>query len=103
MPPVREENMNAMLADESRLHGSDFRVFSALNELYNYVHQNKEAIVDELSSNDVSLSQGLAEKFNKMLSTMEVVPDPINGSLENYNYNSKSRLMSNTTNRYYPS
>lgn len=101
MPPVRDEQMNAMLSEESRLHSDDFRVFSALNELYTYVQQNKEAISEELCSNEVSLNQGLNEKFNKMLATMEVVPDPMNnGSLDNFNYNSKSRLMSNS-NRFY--
>jgi plexin A len=101
MPPVRDEQMNAMLAEESRLHGNDFRVFSALNELYTYVQQNKEAISEELCSNELSLNQGLNEKFTKMLATMEVVQDPMNnGSLDNFNYNSKSRLMSNS-NRFY--
>jgi plexin A len=97
MPPVREEQMNAMLAEESRAHANDFRVFSGLNELYNYVQQNKEAIADELNSSELCLNQGLPEKFNKLLATMEVMPET-NGSLE-YNYNSKSRLMSNS--RFY--
>lgn len=102
MPPVREEQMSAMLSEESRLHANDFRVFSALNELYGYVQQNKEAISDELNTNELCLNAGLPEKFNKLLATMEVVPDSMNnGSLENYNYNSKSRLMSNSANRFY--
>jgi tetraacyldisaccharide-1-P 4'-kinase len=102
MPPVRDEQMNAMLNEESRAHTNDFRVFSALNELYSYVQQNKEAISDELNSNELCLNAALPEKFNKLLATMEIVPDSTtNGSLDNYNYNSKSRLMTNSTNRQF--
>lgn len=102
MPSIPDDQMNAMLAEESRAHANDFRVYSALNELYVYVHQNKEAIAEELNSNEMSLNQGLPEKFARLLTTMDVVPDPLNnGSLEGYNYNSKSRLMSNSTNRFY--
>ncbi|CAD5219510.1 unnamed protein product [Bursaphelenchus okinawaensis] len=102
MPPVKEEQMSAFLAEESRNHANDFRVFSALNELYVYVHQNKEAVQEELSQNDVAIHQQLPEKFQKLLDTMEVIPDALimnSGSLENYN--SKSRLMSNSANRFY--
>ncbi|KAI6236464.1 hypothetical protein M3Y95_00160400 [Aphelenchoides besseyi] len=102
MPAVRDEQMSAMLAEESRTHANDFRVFSALNELYVYVQQNKEAIADELGQNDVALNQQLPEKFQKLLDTMEIVPDGAvhNGSGSMENYNSKSRLMSNS-NRFY--
>lgn len=102
MPSVREEQMSALLAEESRQHANEFHVFSALNELYVYVQQNKEALAEELAQNDVALHQQLPEKFQKLLSTMELLPDALvlHGSLENYN--SKSRLMSaSANNRFY--
>lgn len=35
MPPINEQDMNALLAEESRCHARDrFHIFSALNELY---------------------------------------------------------------------
>ncbi|KAI6217562.1 Sema domain-containing protein [Aphelenchoides fujianensis] len=101
MPPVRDEQMSAMLAEESRTHANDFRVFSALNELFVYVQQNKEAISEELSQNDVAINQQLPEKFVKLLDTMEVVPDGAHSGNSMDGYNSKSRLMSNSTNRFY--
>ena len=52
-----------MLAEESRAHADEFRVFSALSELYTYVQQNKEAVADALSQNDVALAHNLPEKF----------------------------------------
>lgn len=102
MPPIPEKEMSAYLVEESRAHSREFMVFSALNELYVYVNQNKEMIFEELNQNEFALQQGLPEKFQNMLQTMEVPPDTIimnNGSLDNYN--SKSRLMSNSNSRFY--
>lgn len=92
--------MSMILAEESREHAKDFLIFSALNELYVYVSQNKEIIFEEFNQNEFALQQKLPEKFQKLLDTMEIVPDTLiinNGSLDNYN--SKSRLMSNS--RFY--
>lgn len=63
--------MNAMLAEESRDHSHDFLVFSALNELYVYVNQNKEMIFEELSQSEVALQLHLPEKFQKLLGTVD--------------------------------
>ncbi|KAI1715743.1 plexin cytoplasmic rasGAP domain-containing protein [Ditylenchus destructor] len=86
MPSITDHEMNMLLAEESRDHAQDFLIYSALNELYTYINQNKEMIFEELNQ--------------KLLDTMEVVPDTVivnNGSLDNYN--SKSRLMANS--RFY--
>jgi plexin A len=102
LPPISDQDMNSLLAEESREHERDFLVFSALNELYVYVNQNKEMIFDELNQNEVALQQHLPEKFQKLLDTMEVMPDALiisNGSLDGYN--SKSRLMANSNSRFY--
>ena len=37
MPVISDQDMNAMLAEESRLHTNEFNLNSALHELYTYV------------------------------------------------------------------
>ena len=37
MPVISDQDMNAMLAEESRLHSNEFNLNSALHELYTYV------------------------------------------------------------------
>ena len=36
MPVISDQDMNAMLAEESRLHANEFNLNSALHELYSY-------------------------------------------------------------------
>lgn len=101
MPKISEHEMNMILAEESRDHAQDFMMFSALNELYTYVNQNKEMLFDELNRNEFALQENLPEKFQKLLDTIEVMPDTLinNESLDKYN--SKSRLMANSNSRFY--
>ena len=37
MPVISDQDMNAMLAEESRLHANEFNLNSALYELYTWV------------------------------------------------------------------
>ncbi len=37
MPAISDQDMNAMLTDESRLHQHEFNINAALYELYHYV------------------------------------------------------------------
>lgn len=41
MEPIGDREMAMLLAEESQEHGQEFMVYSALNELYSYVSQNK--------------------------------------------------------------
>lgn len=100
---IPENDMGSFLLQESQSHQRNFTACSsALNELYIYVAQNRDMIFEELSRSEYALHEGLPEKFQKMLDTMDVVPDSSlinNGSLDNYN--SKSRLMASANSRFY--
>jgi plexin A len=88
MPIINDRDMGMLLTEESREHAQELVYFSALNELYAYANQNKEMVIDELNQNEFALQQQLAEKFQKMLDTMEQPPDVLatisNSSLENF-------------------
>ncbi len=89
-----------------------FQVFSALNELYAYVSQQREMLMEELSGNEFALQHQLPERLQKVYDMMEPgsgggaggggLGDAVsNGSLIAAGggivvdgYNSKSRLMS---------
>mgnify|MGYP001584965583 CR=1 FL=1 len=51
--------MASMLERESRQHKNEFEVFSALNELYKYIEQYKEPLMDALESNEHALASRL--------------------------------------------
>lgn len=51
-PRIDDATMGANLSAESRQHNGEFHVFSALNELYKYLDQYKESIIDALESNE---------------------------------------------------
>lgn len=95
MPPISEHEMSAYFADESKLHQNQFYIYTALNELYNYVEQYKESIYDELSTNEYANSQGITAKFQQMIDIMSINDNLshhyTNGSLDGYN--SASKLM----------
>uniref|UniRef100_A0AAR2LBR8 Sema domain-containing protein n=1 Tax=Pygocentrus nattereri TaxID=42514 RepID=A0AAR2LBR8_PYGNA len=42
MPSISDQDMDAYLVEQSRLHGSEFNTLSALNELYFYINKYKE-------------------------------------------------------------
>lgn len=51
--------MASLLERESRQHKNEFEVFSALNELYKYIEQYKEPLMDALESNEHALASRL--------------------------------------------
>uniref|UniRef100_A0A915ADH7 Sema domain-containing protein n=2 Tax=Parascaris univalens TaxID=6257 RepID=A0A915ADH7_PARUN len=76
MPLISDQDMNAMLAEDSRSHSRDrFHVFSALNELYKYLEQYKDPLREELEMNQFAVNQKLPQKFQEMLNTMECMSD----------------------------
>ncbi|KAK1803393.1 hypothetical protein P4O66_020823 [Electrophorus voltai] len=42
LPAISDQDMNAYLAEQARLHSSDFNMLSALNEIYSYVSKYSE-------------------------------------------------------------
>merc|ERR1719312_1440592 len=45
MPVISDQDMNAMLAEESRLHSNEFNLNSALHELYTYAVKYNEQLI----------------------------------------------------------
>ena len=58
-----ETDMNAMLAEESRLHANEFNLNSALHELYSYAVKYNEQLILTLDEDEFSCKQRLARGF----------------------------------------
>uniref|UniRef100_A0A8C2K9J8 Plexin cytoplasmic RasGAP domain-containing protein n=1 Tax=Cyprinus carpio TaxID=7962 RepID=A0A8C2K9J8_CYPCA len=37
LPAISDQDMNAYLAEQARLHSNEFNMLSALNEIYSYI------------------------------------------------------------------
>lgn len=46
MPTISDQDMDAYLVEQSRLHGTEFNTLSALSELYFYINKYKEEVGD---------------------------------------------------------
>lgn len=46
LPAISDQDMNAYLAEQARLHYTDFNMLSALNEIYSYVSKYSEEVSD---------------------------------------------------------
>lgn len=44
LPAISDQDMNAYLAEQSRLHAVEFHMLSALNEIYSYVSKYSEEV-----------------------------------------------------------
>lgn len=44
MPSISDQDMDAYLVEQSRLHGNEFNTLSALSELYFYINKYKEEV-----------------------------------------------------------
>ncbi|PKU33441.1 plexihypothetical protein [Limosa lapponica baueri] len=44
LPAISDQDMNAYLAEQSRLHSAEFNMLSALNEIYSYVSKYSEEV-----------------------------------------------------------
>ena len=44
LPAISDQDMNAYLAEQSRLHAVEFNMLSALNEIYSYVSKYSEEV-----------------------------------------------------------
>ncbi|XP_063953502.1 plexin-A4-like isoform X1 [Lytechinus pictus] len=64
MPPISDQDMNAVLAEHSNSHQYDFHKLSALNELYHtYAKKYGEQISESLQRDEFGQKYKLAEKF----------------------------------------
>lgn len=45
LPAISDQDMNAYLAEQARLHSTEFNMLSALNEIYSYVSKYSEEVM----------------------------------------------------------
>lgn len=66
MPAISDQDMNAMLAEESRLHTKEFNTNCALHELYAYAVKYSEQLMVTLEEDEFSQKQRLAYKLEQV-------------------------------------
>ncbi|XP_015599492.1 plexin-A2 [Cephus cinctus] len=70
MPAISDQDMNAMLAEESRLHTTEFNTNCALYELYTYAVKYNEQLTVTLEEDEFSQKQRLAYKLEQVHNIM---------------------------------
>ncbi|XP_037086635.1 plexin-A4-like [Pollicipes pollicipes] len=76
MPAISDQDMNAMLAEESRLHQQEFNTNCALHELYAYADKYTGQLMANLEEDEFSSRQRLALKLEQVHKIMAGEPDP---------------------------
>lgn len=74
MSAISDQDMNAMLAEESRLHTAEFNTNSSLYDLYMYAVKYNEQLMVTLEEDEFSQKQRLAYKLEQVHNIM--VADP---------------------------
>ncbi|XP_059843060.1 plexin-A4 isoform X1 [Hypanus sabinus] len=72
MPAISDQDMNAYLAEQSRMHMAEFNAISALSEIYSYVSKYSEEIVSTLECEEQSRRQRLAYKLEQVIALMSI-------------------------------
>ncbi|KAM9786114.1 plexin-A1-like [Neosynchiropus ocellatus] len=70
MPVISDQDMSAYLAEQSRLHLSQFNSMSALHEIYTYIIKYKDEILSALQKDEPSRRQRLRGKLEQVIDTM---------------------------------
>lgn len=76
MPAISDQDMNAMLAEESRLHTTEFNTNCALHELYTYAMKYNEQLTVTLEEDEFSQKQRLAYKLEQVHNIMAAESNP---------------------------
>ncbi|XP_066584060.1 plexin-A4 [Prorops nasuta] len=76
MPAISDQDMNAMLAEESRLHANEFNTNCALYELYTYASKYNEQLIVTLEEDEFSQKQRLAYKLEQVHNIMASDSNP---------------------------
>ncbi|KAI5607925.1 plexin-A4 precursor [Silurus asotus] len=72
MPAISDQDMNAYLAEQSRMHMNEFNTMSSLSEIYSYVGKYAEEIVCALEEDDAARKQRLAFKLEQVVAFMSL-------------------------------
>ncbi|XP_055883626.1 plexin-A2-like isoform X2 [Biomphalaria glabrata] len=71
MPAISDQDMTAMLAEESRSHQNEFNTNAALLELYKYVKKYYDDIVNALEDDEFAKKSKLTYKLDQVSTLME--------------------------------
>ncbi|KAF8370327.1 plx-1 [Pristionchus pacificus] len=102
LPTIEENEMAKMLNEESKTRkgqlqviGCD-KVFSSLNEIYKYLEQHKDSIMEALEHSEHAQSYQLPARLQDMMALMESqrAGSDYDSNTLGLGYNSASRLMS---------
>ncbi|KAF0035882.1 hypothetical protein F2P81_011194 [Scophthalmus maximus] len=72
LPSISDQDMNAYLAEQARLHSTEFNMLSALNEIYSYISKYSEEITAALEQDEQARKQRLAYKVEQLISAMSL-------------------------------
>ncbi|XP_015198176.1 plexin-A2 [Lepisosteus oculatus] len=72
LPAISDQDMNAYLAEQARLHSNEFNMLSALNEIYSYVSKYSEEITAALEQDEQARKQRLAFKVEQLIGAMSL-------------------------------
>ncbi|XP_071386748.1 plexin-A4, partial [Centroberyx affinis] len=72
MQAISDQDMNAYLAEQSRMHMNEFNSMSSLSEIYSYVGKYAEEIVCALEQDDAARKQRLAFKLEQVVAFMSL-------------------------------
>ncbi|XP_078517854.1 plexin-A1 isoform X1 [Lissotriton helveticus] len=70
MPVISDQDMSAYLAEQSRLHLSQFNSMSALHEIYSYITKYRDEILTALEKDESARRQRLRSKLEQVIDTM---------------------------------
>lgn len=70
MPAISDQDMTAMMTEESRNHQDEFNMDASLFELYKYVQQYREDIKDALDEDEFARKNRLNIKLEQVISAM---------------------------------
>ncbi|KAF4096503.1 plexin-A2 isoform X2 [Onychostoma macrolepis] len=72
LPAISDQDMNAYLAEQARLHSNEFNMLSALNEIYSYISKYSEEITAALEQDETAKKQRLAYKVEQLIASMSL-------------------------------
>ncbi|XP_063811395.1 plexin-A2 isoform X1 [Pseudophryne corroboree] len=70
LPAISDQDMNAYLAEQSRMHASEFNMLSALNEIYSYVSKYSVELITALEQDEQGRRHRLAYKVEQLIGAM---------------------------------
>ncbi|KAL6464230.1 hypothetical protein MHYP_G00265470 [Metynnis hypsauchen] len=70
LPAISDQDMNAYLAEQARLHSHEFNMMSALHEIYTYVSKYSQEIIEALEQDELAQKQRLAYKLEQLIAAM---------------------------------